>query len=610
MVVTFPETLVLSEFFELARYGQVVLTEGERPYQFTHDHVPDSPGQPPLLPAFLADLNSRRIILDDDNNDQNDAVIGPDDEPYPYPVGGLSLDNRFRNGDTVSDLTGVMHWSFAGQTGTDAWRIRPVSDVPPVFEQQNPAPLEIADVGGTLQVATFNVLNYFTTIDTTPSTSSGPCGPSGTLDCRGADSDAELVRQRDKIVAALVEMDADVVGLIEIQNDADVSTLDLVAALNAATSPGRYDTVLTSTIGTDAIKVALIYQPAAVTPVGPYKVLTSAIDPRFIDVRNRPALIQTFEQVGTGERLTVAVNHFKSKGSACTPDDPDTGDGQGNCAVTRTNAALALADYLATDPTGSGDPDFLILGDLNSYRREKPITTLTGKGYTDLIEQFVGDDAYSFLFDGQLGYLDHALATRDLVRQVTGVTEWAINADEVPLFDYNDELPNPDDPNDGEASFERESAALPLYADPPDPLRSSDHNPLVVGLDLDATANTLTIDDAFIALRAGGGGTLAFSGRLAGEVFTACPTIGVRVDGFDVVQAQTRPVLRTLTCAALTSKGLVSLHLGSGAVSGVLTLPRTFVLADNTVTFALTIGGESFTADVPGHRAGPLWIAD
>ena len=118
-------------------------------------------------------------------------------------------------------------------------------------------------------------------------------------------------------------------------------------------------------------------------------------------------------------------------------------DGQGNCAGTRTNAALALADYLATDPTGSGDPDFLILGDLNSYRRETPITTLTGKGYTDLIEEHIGDDAYSFLFDGQLGYLDHALATQSLAAQVTGVTEWAINADEVAAVRLQRHRPGP-----------------------------------------------------------------------------------------------------------------------------------------------------------------------
>ncbi len=493
-----------------------------------------------------------------------------------------------------------MEWSFS------AWRIRPIPEVDYSFAADNPAPPKPEDVGGTLKVATFNVLNFFTTIDQTSSNSTGSCGPSGTLDCRGADSDAELERQQAKIVAAMAEMDADVVGLIEIQNDAGASTQALVDALNAA-GEGPYAAIQTGTIGTDAIKVALIYRPAVVTPVGSFKVLTSAIDPRFIDNRNRPALIQTFEEVGTGERLTVAVNHLKSKGSACTTtnpnefNDPDKGDGQGNCSGTRTLAAQALADYLATDPTGSGDPDYLILGDLNSYRRETPITTLTGKGYTDLIEEHIGDGAYSFLFDGQLGYLDHALATSTLADQVTGVAEWAINADESPLFDYNDTV---QDLGEDTRGFERESDARPLYE--PDPLRSSDHNPLVVGLNL--TPNTLTVDGALIGLRPGGGGTLVLSGRVAGEPFTTCPTIALAVEGLQAISTPTSQVGQSTVCASATSAGVVTFDRATGAVTAVVTLPRSFILKGNTVRFTFTIDGDVFTTEVTGRRFGLLWI--
>ncbi len=315
-------------------------------------------------------------------------------------------------------------------------------------------------------------------------------------------------------------------------------------------------------------------------------------------------LIQTFEQVADGERFTVAVNHLKSKGSSCASvGDPDLGDGQGNCSVTRTNAAAALADYLAADPTGSGDPDFLIVGDLNSYRREVPITTLVGHGYVDLIEQFVGDDAYSFLFDGQLGYLDHALAIGALAGQVTGVAEWAINADEVPLFDYNDTIADP-----GESSFERESAARPLAST--DPRRSSDHNPLLVGLDLDATPNTLAVDDAVIVTRRGGGGGLAMAAHVIGESFTTCPTVALAVEGVDVVRATLNRVRRSSVCARLTNVGLVTFDLAVGAFGAAVRLPNTFVLADTTVTFELTVDGDRFTADVTGTRRGAIWIAD
>ncbi len=116
---------------------------------------------------------------------------------------------------------------------------------------------------------------------------------------------------------------------------------------------GTYDYIDTGTIGTDAIKLAIIYKPAAVSPVGSYAILDSSVDPRFIDTKSRPVLAQTFVENATGSVFTVAVNHLKSKGSPCDDvGDPDAGDGSGNCNGTRTAAAEALVDWLATDPTG------------------------------------------------------------------------------------------------------------------------------------------------------------------------------------------------------------------------------------------------------------------
>ena len=101
------------------------------------------------------------------------------------------------------------------------------------------------------------------------------------------------------------------------------------------------------------------------------------------------------------------------------------GDGAGNCNLTRKAAAEALVDWLATDPTGSGDEDFLIIGDLNSYDKEDPIDALLAGGYTDLVYHYQGEDAYSYVFDGQIGYLDYALASAGLLGEVTGVTDLA-----------------------------------------------------------------------------------------------------------------------------------------------------------------------------------------
>jgi len=472
MITTISTTLAVSEYFALARFGEIVLTAEEREYQYTQTNTPTVEG----YEAFLADLATRRIILDDDSNDQNDATSGPlDNEPYYYPTPGLSTDNYVRGGDTITGLTGVMEYSFS------AWKLRPVPGMKYTFEPANPRPATPAAAEGRLHVASFNVLNYFATVDTTPSNITGTCGPSGTTDCRGADSEQERQRQLAKIVAALETIDADVFGLIEIQNDEGLATQQIVDALNAATAPGTYNYIETGFIGTDAIKQAFLYKAATVAPIGDFDLLTKEDDARFDDGRNRPALIQTFEEIATDERFTVAVNHLKSKGSGCGGEDDSPEDGSGNCDLTRTRAAAALADYLATDPTQSGDPDFLIIGDLNSYSMERPITTLETAGYVDLLARFEGPESYGYVFDGLLGHLDHAFATESLSAQVTAAGGWKINADEVPLFDYNDTLRDP-----GEAAFERESSALPLYE--PTPYRSSDHDPVIVGLTLSSNS--------------------------------------------------------------------------------------------------------------------------
>ena len=470
MLVTFTDTMYVSEYFELARYGQLVMTADARPSQFTDASEPSVPG----YAAFLNDLNSRRIILDDDNNIQNDAIeVGPD-EPYYWPRPGLSNSNFVRGGDSISGLTGVLHWSFAGQSGTDAWRVRPVEPAFSYnFTSNNERTATPEDVGSSLKVASFNVLNYFTTINS-----------------RGADSAAELDRQRAKTAAAICAMDAAVVGLIEIENNAGVAIDNLLngaGGINAVCGP--YEYIDTGVLGTDEIIQAFIYRPASVNPLGDFAVLDSSVDPRFLDDFNRPALAQTFQDNATAGIFTVVVNHLKSKGSDCNAvGDPDILDGQGNCNITRTQAAAAMVDWLATDPTGSGDEDFLIMGDLNSYRNEDPIDTIeagaddtagTTDDFTDLLDFLIGPSAYSYVFDGQIGYLDTGLASSGLLDQVSGVTEWHINADEIPVFDYNDEI----DDGSNESSFERESSSLPIYE--PNQYRSSDHDPIIVGLDLD-----------------------------------------------------------------------------------------------------------------------------
>ena len=454
LVTTAGQTLYISEYFNYDRFGEIVLTP-DRQYQSTAVYEPGSPEQAALAAANAAN----RITLDDGRTTQN-----PDPAIHPNGL-EFTLDNIFRGGDSLDNVTGVINYSF------DLYRIQPTQGAD--YTSLNPRTAAPDAVGGSLQVASFNVLNYF----------NGDGMGGGFPTARGADNLDEFNRQRDKIIAAITAIDADVVGLMEIENDGydEFSAIaDLVNGLNDATAPGTYAFIDPGVplIGTDEIAVGLIYKPATVTPYRSSAILDSSVDARFIDTLNRPALAQSFVENSSNGIFTVVVNHLKSKGSDCNDvGDPDLGDGAGNCNITRMMAAEALVDWLATDPTGSGDSDALIIGDLNSYDKEDPIDAIlagpddtlgTSDDYTDMLYAFGGEYAYSYVFDGQLGYLDYALANSNLASQVTGTTAWHINADEADLIDYD-------------TSF-KQDAQDALYE--PNAYRASDHDPVIVGLNL------------------------------------------------------------------------------------------------------------------------------
>jgi predicted extracellular nuclease len=347
----------------------------------------------------------------------------------------------------------------------------------PDFQPANPRPTDAPAVGGTLRVGVLNLLNYFNTFT---GCTAGVAGPP--TSCRGADNAFEFDRQWPKTVAAILGLDVDVLAIVEIENDGYGPTSaiqDLTNRLNAATLPGTWAFIdadagagQVNALGTDAIKVGLLYRPAAVTPVGTTATLNTMAFVGGGDgaPRNRPALAQAFAQTSDGEVFVAVVNHLKSKGSAC--ETPDTGDGQGNCNAVRTNGALELLAWLAADPTGTGDPDILVLGDLNAYAMEDPIAVLEAAGYWNLQAEFGGYGATTYVFDGQWGSLDHAFASSTLFAQVTGAAAWTINADEPNVLDNN-------------TNFKSAGQVVSLYA--PGAFRSSDHDPLIVGLELTAT---------------------------------------------------------------------------------------------------------------------------
>ena len=450
MLVTFPQDLVISEFFDYDRFGEVVLAFPPAGLDRFQQPTALFGADDERVPAYLDLMQRSRIILDDGIGDQNPAVVR-------HPDGGLfTADHGFRGGDILRNLTGVLDYSF------DEYRVQPVLGAE--FLQANPRTLPPV-VGGSVRAGSLNVLNYFVT-----------------LGSRGADDEGEFDRQRTKILEALNQMDLHVAGLVEIQNDADqASLIDLVAGLNGLAGEGTYDYIRTGgPLGTDEITVALIYQPAVLEPVGGPAVLT---DPMFIDPfrvgaeRNRPTLTQAFRDLSSGTVFTVSVNHFKSKGSEC--GEPNEGGLTGNCGLTRNWAATTMLNWLATDPTGTGPVGNLLVGDYNSYDHEGPVLLLragpdgranTADDYTDLLREFTGENAYTYVFDGQLGYLDYALASAGLFEHVTGAAAWHINADEADIIDYD-------------TTFKSREQAL-LYR--PDAFRSSDHDPILIGLDFGA----------------------------------------------------------------------------------------------------------------------------
>jgi 5'-nucleotidase len=457
------------------RYAEIGLARGTGPLRQPTDVA--RPGGPARA---VAAANAERLVTLDDGatTDFLPPGGGPQqDVPLPY----LHPAQPVRVGAAVRFTRPVVV-----DYRNDAWTLEPTSQVT-ARNEAAVSPVRIADtrtarprrVGGDLSLAGFNVLNYFTETGADWVAHGGTCtfyddrngnhvadkvcsgqGP------RGAADDGDLRRQQAKIVAAINTLGADVVSLEEIENsakygpDRDTALATLVRALNTAAGRHRWDLVPSpadrpTVADEDVIRTALIYQPAHVQPVGGSRILVGS--PPFDNARE--PLAQEFRPrpvTGT-EPFVVIANHFKSKGSGV-----DDGTGQGAANPDRVAEATALVRFAAEVRAVTHTRRTFLVGDFNSYTHEDPMRRLYAAGYTDIGSRLTRESTY--VFGGLVGSLDHVLANPPALRSVTGADVWNINSVESVAFEYSRDNAN----------------ATDFYA--PDPFRSSDHDPLLVGV--------------------------------------------------------------------------------------------------------------------------------
>lgn len=495
-VVSVPETTELRETLEgmlVAPDGQFTITDNYSLNQY--GEIGLAVGEDVLLQptsvgavgsaahaAQVAENAAKGIKLDDGSSTN---FFNVQDSPLPW----LSAETPMRLGSTSDFMAPVIfdnrNNSYKFQplealTPTNAGTVQPIA----FGSNREAAPQE---VGGDLKVASFNVQNYF--IETGDKNAKcqfyndqegNPIAVRTGCLQRGAANAENLKRQQDKIVAGINDSGAEVLTLEEIENsikfgtDRDAALSTLVDALNVA-APGVWDYVRSPELRPaadveDVIRTAFIYKKAVAVPVGDSVILD---DPAYTGIARQP-LAQAFQLAGNADsaKVILIANHFKSKGSAATPDDTD--QGQGNSNLARTAQAKALVKFSTELQTAQGTDKVLLMGDFNAYSYEDPMTVMADAGYVD---QGAKTGKHSYAYGGLVGSLDHIVATPALDALVTGVDIWNINSTESIAMGYSRY-------NYNVTNFYDSSA-----------FAASDHDPVVVGLNLgDAPAATKEIN--------------------------------------------------------------------------------------------------------------------
>lgn len=427
MRVRIDAPLTIGGQHELSRRGVLHAGFGERLRTPTEVAPPG-----PEAERIAADNARRRLLLDDAMARERPRRIWYlDDQPAP------------RSGSLVHGAEGIVDQRWG------EWRLQ-LTATPRIEAAPRPA---APSVPGRVRLAAFNLGNLF----------NGDGRGGGFPTPRGARTPAQWQAQLERAVATLRALDPHVAALMELENDgdgADSALAQLVAALNA----GRGDWRAVSTgqgPGNDAIRVGILYRSTRLRPLGQPATLHSGPFGRNSRVPLAQAFVPLAQGRDAGPAFVVVANHFKSKGCGeASGANADQGDGQACWNPVRVESARRLDQWLASDPTGSGSDLVAIVGDLNAYAQEEPLQFLRERGWVDALS---GPEAapHSFVFDGLAGRLDHVLLSPALAARRQGAAIWHSNADEPSAAG---------DRKDGNV------AGLPW--------RSSDHDPLLVGLEL------------------------------------------------------------------------------------------------------------------------------
>jgi len=274
-----------------------------------------------------------------------------------------------------------------------------------------------------LLVCGFNVENYFTT-----------------LGSMGARTSADRQAQRAKVSKALKQINADIFGLVELQQGNE-AIAEIVEDLNNHIPGRNYQYFRDAVTGTFQ-KVDFVYDANKVEPIN------TPVETN-VEVQNRKKMV-CFKELATGEKFIYSINHFKAM---------NTGG-----ADRRENEAKAVVKLYNSYRQNNSirEQDLLVMGDLNCYVFTDAIQVFLKNGMIDLHRSFHADSSYSYMFGGQASYIDHAICNETLYRQITGMSAYHINSDEDDRFTY--------DKSSDETMF-----------------RCSDHDPVLVGLRLDST---------------------------------------------------------------------------------------------------------------------------